>query len=206
MHSTKSVGGRLQLNTHTPYLCGFEWSDTVNWCKAVWCTQNLRRDGSSFTWHQPYNNFWFLWTLSTMFTYLLPGCFKKQNNNKQTKNSRCVYSSLSPILHKVEPPTHHEKKKKKKMNRQHCALFSKTYSFSIFHQSAKDEERIFEVPRHYCIVSLEASLKTVLLFSQVSCRQVLHACSLEYNQESATSGSKALLSSTNTSAKISLSV
>ena len=22
----------------------------------VWCTQNLRRDGSSFTWHQPCNN------------------------------------------------------------------------------------------------------------------------------------------------------
>ena len=23
-HSAKSAGGRLQLNTHTPYLCGFE--------------------------------------------------------------------------------------------------------------------------------------------------------------------------------------
>ena len=22
-------------------------------CMVVWCTQNLRRDGSSFTWHQP---------------------------------------------------------------------------------------------------------------------------------------------------------
>ena len=31
-HSAKSVCGRLQLNTHTPYLCGFEWSDNVNWC------------------------------------------------------------------------------------------------------------------------------------------------------------------------------
>ena len=39
-------GGRLQLNTHTPYLIGFEWSDTVNWCMVEWCTQNLRRDGS----------------------------------------------------------------------------------------------------------------------------------------------------------------
>ena len=28
----------------------------VNWCMLVWCTQNLRRDGSGFTWHQPYNN------------------------------------------------------------------------------------------------------------------------------------------------------
>ena len=28
-HSAKSAGGGLQLNTHIPYLCGFEWSDTV---------------------------------------------------------------------------------------------------------------------------------------------------------------------------------
>ena len=27
-------------------LCGFEWSDTVNWCMVERCTQNLRRDGS----------------------------------------------------------------------------------------------------------------------------------------------------------------
>ena len=26
------VAGYSILNTHTPYLCGFEWSDTVNWC------------------------------------------------------------------------------------------------------------------------------------------------------------------------------
>ena len=50
-HSAKSAGGRLQLNTHAPYLCGFEWRDTVNWCMIEWCTQNLHRDGSSFTWH-----------------------------------------------------------------------------------------------------------------------------------------------------------
>ena len=31
-HSAKSAGGRLQLSTHARYLCGFEWSDTVNWC------------------------------------------------------------------------------------------------------------------------------------------------------------------------------
>ena len=37
---------RLQLNTHAPYPCGFEWSDTVNWCMAEWCTQNLRRNSS----------------------------------------------------------------------------------------------------------------------------------------------------------------
>ena len=47
---------RLQLSTHAPYVCGLEWSDIVNWCMAVWCTQNLRRDGNSFTWYQPCNN------------------------------------------------------------------------------------------------------------------------------------------------------
>ena len=25
----------------------------VTWCMVVWCTQNLRRDGNSFMWHQP---------------------------------------------------------------------------------------------------------------------------------------------------------
>ena len=55
-HSAESAGGRLQLKTHAPYLCGFERGDTVNWYTVVWCTQNLRRDGSSFTWHQPCNN------------------------------------------------------------------------------------------------------------------------------------------------------
>ena len=45
-HSAKSAGGRLQLNTHTPYLCGFEWCDTVTWCMVEWCTQNLHWNGS----------------------------------------------------------------------------------------------------------------------------------------------------------------
>ena len=54
-HSAKS--GRLHLNTHALYVChGVEWSDTVNGCMVAWCTQNVRRDGSSFTWHQPCNN------------------------------------------------------------------------------------------------------------------------------------------------------
>ena len=30
-------------------------SDTVNWCIVAWCTLNIRRDGSSLTWHQPCN-------------------------------------------------------------------------------------------------------------------------------------------------------
>ena len=33
-------------STHTPYLCGFEWSDTVTWCMVEWCTQNLRQNCS----------------------------------------------------------------------------------------------------------------------------------------------------------------
>ena len=28
----RSAGGRLQLNTHTPYVCGFAWSDMVYGC------------------------------------------------------------------------------------------------------------------------------------------------------------------------------
>ena len=31
-HSAKSAGGRLQLNTHTPYVCGFAWSGMVYGC------------------------------------------------------------------------------------------------------------------------------------------------------------------------------
>ena len=40
-HSAESAGGRLQLITHAPCVCGFEWSDTANWCMDVWCTQNV---------------------------------------------------------------------------------------------------------------------------------------------------------------------
>ena len=31
-HSAKSAVGRLQLNTHAPYICGFAWSDVVHGC------------------------------------------------------------------------------------------------------------------------------------------------------------------------------
>ena len=31
-HSAKSVGGRLQLNMHAPYTCGFAWSNMVRAC------------------------------------------------------------------------------------------------------------------------------------------------------------------------------
>ena len=46
--------GKLQLYTRAPYVCAFEYSDTVNWCMVVWCTQKLCRNGSSFTLHQPF--------------------------------------------------------------------------------------------------------------------------------------------------------
>lgn len=31
---------------------GFQESETVNWCMVVWCLQNVRPDGFSFTWQQ----------------------------------------------------------------------------------------------------------------------------------------------------------
>ena len=31
----------------------FHYLHEITWCMVVWCTQNLRRDGSSFMWHQP---------------------------------------------------------------------------------------------------------------------------------------------------------
>ena len=37
-HSAKSAGGRLQLNTHTPYVCGFAWNDMEHGCMV--CTEH----------------------------------------------------------------------------------------------------------------------------------------------------------------------
>ena len=45
-YSAKSTDDKLQLNTHTPYLCGFEWNDTVNWFMVERCTWNLCQDSS----------------------------------------------------------------------------------------------------------------------------------------------------------------
>ena len=53
-HFAKSAGGRLQLNTHASCVCGFKHIShckLVCTCMVAWCTQNLRRDGSSFAWH-----------------------------------------------------------------------------------------------------------------------------------------------------------
>ena len=40
--------------THSP-MAHFTYAalHEVTWSMVVWCTQNLRRDGSSFMWHQP---------------------------------------------------------------------------------------------------------------------------------------------------------
>ena len=35
-------GGRLQLNTHAPYVFGLEQSGAVKWCKVVWWMQRPR--------------------------------------------------------------------------------------------------------------------------------------------------------------------
>ena len=39
-HSAKGAGGKLQLNTHAPYVRGFASSDM---CMVVWRTQNAPR-------------------------------------------------------------------------------------------------------------------------------------------------------------------
>ena len=46
-HSDISPGGRLQLNTHALYMCGFAWSDMLHG------VHRTRWNGSSFMWHQP---------------------------------------------------------------------------------------------------------------------------------------------------------
>ena len=57
----QSAGGRLQLNTHAPYVCGFAWSDMVHGCMVYTMDLCMYRSmvyteraegGSSFTWHQ----------------------------------------------------------------------------------------------------------------------------------------------------------
>ena len=51
-HSAKGAGGRLQLNTHVPFVCLFmKWHGT-----QLYGVHITRRGGSSFTCHQPCNN------------------------------------------------------------------------------------------------------------------------------------------------------
>ena len=49
LHKSTTKGYRL-THVHPTYVASS--SDTVIWYKVVWCAQNMRRDGSSFTWHQ----------------------------------------------------------------------------------------------------------------------------------------------------------
>ena len=50
--SARSARGSLHWanDTHTPYVCGFAWSDMVHGCMMY---TETRRDGSSFMWLQP---------------------------------------------------------------------------------------------------------------------------------------------------------
>ena len=57
-------------NTHTPYVCGLH---EVTWGMVVWCTQNLRRDGCSFMWHQPCQRCKYTTSVDIQKT-----CYKKQ--------------------------------------------------------------------------------------------------------------------------------
>ena len=65
----------------------------------------------------------------------------------------------------------------------------------------KDKEWIFQVLQLY----IQQQRWKLSVISKLSCWPVSHTCSLEYDKESAISGSKSLFSSTNTSAKTSLS-
>ena len=47
----QKCSGRLQLKTRIHL--AYEALHEMTWCMAVWCIQILRRDGSSFMWHQP---------------------------------------------------------------------------------------------------------------------------------------------------------
>ena len=53
--SAKSADCKLHLNTHASGVCCFAGSDIVNTCMVAGYTQNVRRDGSSCMWHQPFN-------------------------------------------------------------------------------------------------------------------------------------------------------
>ena len=98
--------------------------------------------------------------------------------------------------------SHHSLHTLLKMNRQKCARFSVNIIHSRIHSllSMKDEEM------NILGVTTVFSESENCLISTLSCRPVLHTCSLEFDKESATSRSKSLSSSTNTSAKTYLSV
>ena len=44
---------RWQLTAKHAYTIRMWLCMKLTWCMVSWCTQNLRRDGSSFMWHQP---------------------------------------------------------------------------------------------------------------------------------------------------------
>ena len=50
-----SITGYSETRMHPTYVALNEVR-RLNWCMVEWCAQNMRRDDSSFTWHQPCNN------------------------------------------------------------------------------------------------------------------------------------------------------
>ena len=61
----------------------------VTWCMVEWCTQNLRRDGSSFTWHQPCQRCNYTTSVDIQKTRY------KKTKQKQTKTSHSCERSES---------------------------------------------------------------------------------------------------------------
>ena len=49
------VAGYSYTRMHHTHVAN-NYSDSVNWCLILWCTQNLRRDARSFRWHQKCKN------------------------------------------------------------------------------------------------------------------------------------------------------
>ena len=91
-HSAKSTSGRLQLNTPAHYTRGFEWSDAINLCMVVWCTQNLHWDGSSFMWYQ-----------SNSSGYIQNMLWKVTHSQSHATSEYSESSESAWVLYKVSP-------------------------------------------------------------------------------------------------------
>ena len=68
-HSAKSAGGRLQLNTHTPYVRGFAWRDMVHGCMVYTERAAKMAAFSCGTSHAS--------AVSTPFRWIFKACYKK---------------------------------------------------------------------------------------------------------------------------------
>ena len=67
----------VMMHMYPTMICDFNCrSSTVNWRMVISCTQNVRRDGSNFTWHQPCNN------QAALSVQHFGGYYQNNNNNK----------------------------------------------------------------------------------------------------------------------------